>query len=254
MTLSKLTTILLAAILISSCAFIREHPHAQLAEAQNAEPYDAIIVPGNPYEGETWTTTMNYRVHWSVYLYKSGITNNIIFSSGSVYSEFVEAKIMQEYAIALGVPAEHIFLDTNAEHSTENVYYSYKVAQKEGFEKLALATDPFQNSALKRFLKKHQLPMDQLPIVFDMLGPPSSFEPEIDNTTAINSSFVSIKEREGFFKRLVGTRGKNIFWHESDLPNEDLISHYEKKGKLIRSSFGFQDKDSTVFSSFKGLQ
>ena len=226
--------------LVSSCGFIRNQPKEILANAQNAEPYDAIIVPGHPYHGESWSTTMNYRTSWSVYLYKNGLAKNIIFSGSSVYSGYGEAKIMAKYAIQLGIPAEHIFLDTAAEHSTENVYYSYLVAKENGFKRIALATDPFQNQSLKRFIKKHQLPIDQLPAVFDTLGVPSKIEPKINNKSAFNSSFKSIKKRENFFQRLAGTRGKNIVWFEEDLPSQELILEYEKEGRLIRTSISTQ--------------
>jgi len=239
--MKSIITIILGSLIISSCGFIRNQPAEILREAQNAEAYDAIIVPGHPYDGESWTTTMNYRIAWSVYLYKTGITKNIIYSGGSVYSEYVEAKIMKEYAIALGVPSENIFLDTIAEHSRENVYYSYLVAKNEGFERVALATDPFQNNFLKRFLKKHQLPIDQLPAVFDTVGVPSKFEPSIDNSRALNTTFISIKKRESYFQRRSGTRGRNIVWFEEDLPNQELVLLYEKRGQLIRSDFSAQN-------------
>jgi len=224
MAFKKTTSILLTLLLTTSCAFIRNQPKEFLKKAQSAQAYDVIIVPGNPYKGESWTTTMNYRVSWSVYLYNTGITKNIIYSGASVYTKYVEAKVMKEYAIALGVPADHIFLDTNAEHSTENVYYSYQVAKKEGFERIALATDPFQNNMLKRFMKKYEFPIDQLPAVFDTLGVPSKVEPLIDNTSAINNMFISIKEREGFFKRFAGTRGKNINWDKEDF-EENIVEN-----------------------------
>ncbi len=236
--------LLLGSILVSSCGFIRKNPIKILNEVQNAEAYDVIIVPGHPYDGESWSTTMNYRLTWSVYLYKNGLAKNIIYSGSSVYTEFVEAKIMAKYAIEMGIPAEHIFLDTNAEHSTENVYYSYLIAKKEGFDRIALATDPFQNNSLKSFLKKFELPIDQLPAVFDTLGVPSKIEPVINNTSAINESFVSIKSRETFFQRLGGTFGRNIVWNEEDLPNQKLVSEFEKKGRLIRTSASAQTLDT----------
>ena len=226
---------------LSSCGFIRYQPKKILKKAQSSAPYDAVIVPGHPYDGESWTTTMNYRMAWSVYLYKNGLTKNIIYSGSSVYTEYVEAKVMAKYAIEMGIPAEHIFLDTNAEHSTENVYYSYLVAKKNGFERIALATDPFQNKSLKSFIKKHELPIDQFPAVFDTIGVPSKFEPQIDPTSAINQAFISIKKRETFFQRLAGTFGRNINWYEEDLPNEQLVLKYEKDGRLIRTSYTVQN-------------
>ena len=97
---------------------------------------------------------MKGRVYWSKYLYDKGITKNVIYSGSAVYTPYVEGKIMALYAIALGIPEENVFSETMAEHSTENVYYSYKLARKLGFERIALATDQFQAKMLKRFTKK----------------------------------------------------------------------------------------------------
>ena len=227
----------LVSLFAASCGFIRHQPREALAEASISEPYDAVIVPGHPYNGESWSTTMNYRVYWSVYLYENDLAKNIIYSGGSVHSKYVEAKIMAKYAIELGIPAEHIFLDTIAEHSTENVYYSYQVAKKNGFNKIALATDPFQNKSLRRFIRNHQLPISELPAVFDTMGTPSKNEPIINANSAINSNFIALKQRENFFERLSGTFGKKIIWHEDDLPNEKMALKYEKLERLIRTDY-----------------
>ena len=98
-----------------------------------AQPADVIIVPGVQYAGNKWSMVMKWRVYWSAWLYKKGLAKNIIYSGGAVYSPYTEAKIMAMYAEKLGVPAEHIFLETKAEHSTENLYYSFQLAKQKGF-------------------------------------------------------------------------------------------------------------------------
>lgn len=55
------------------------------------------------------------------------------------------------YAQQLGIPAQHIFYDTLARHSVENVYYSYLIAKEQGFKIVAIATDPFQSIFLRNF-------------------------------------------------------------------------------------------------------
>ncbi|NPA67471.1 MAG: YdcF family protein, partial [Chlorobi bacterium] len=108
-------------------------------------PYDAIIVPGVPFDGKEWSDIMKMRVYWSYLLYKRGVAEHIIYSGGAVYSPYYESEIMKLYAIKLGIPDSVIFTDTVAEHSTENLWYSFKLAKQKGFKKLALATDPVQN-------------------------------------------------------------------------------------------------------------
>jgi len=188
-------------------------------------PFDAIIVPGVPFHGENWSETMKMRVCWSKYLYDNGIAKNIIYSGSAVYTEYEEASIMALYAMELGIPKEHIFKDQRAEHSTENVYYSYQVAKKNGFKNLALATDPFQAKSLKRFIRKFEFPVKLLPIVHDSLDYKTFADPKINPVTAKVDNFVSIKERETFIKRLKGTFGQNIKWQEEDLKTE----HQKKK-------------------------
>lgn len=173
-------------------------------------PYDAIIVPGFPFEDSVWHDVMKIRVYWSHYLYEQGYTKNIIYSGSAVYSPYVESKVMKKYGVALGIPAENIFVDTVAKHSTENLYYSYQLAKTLGFDKIALATDPFQNAPLKRFAISNGIDVDFLPIVFDTLKEIEKTNPAIDPSGAYVDNFVALPEKKGFFERLKGTLGKNI--------------------------------------------
>lgn len=223
--------------LLASCGIVKRKPAESFTAVQDKNiVYDAIIVPGVPYDGVSWSSTMNFRVNWSVYLYKIGFTKNIIFSGSSVYSPYSEAKVMALYAEELGVPKENILLEPQAEHSTENVYFSYLVAKENGLKNIALATDPFQSSSVKKFIRKHELPVEQIPIVFDSLDQFSNPEPRIQPMVAYNYNFKSIKEREGFFERLSGTFGKQILWHEEDLPNQKLVEKYSAQGRLLESN------------------
>lgn len=218
-------------LIISSCGMSQKSVKQQYNSVASNQ-YDAIIVPGVPFDGKKWQMTMQIRVHWSNFLFKNGITKNIIYSGGTVYSEYNEAKVMALYGEALGIPKNSIYVDTIAEHSTENVYYSYQIAKKQGFKRIALATDPFQSGSLRSFIKKHELPIDLIPIVFDTIGKIDKYEPEIDPTSAKQTNFVSIKKRESFFKRFRGTLGKQIKWKNEELPNDKLRRKYKRKNRI----------------------
>ncbi len=186
---------------------------------QANKPFDAVIVPGVPFENGSWSDVMKIRVHWSVYLYKKGITKNIIFSGSAVYSPWSESKIMALYAEKLGVRKENIFVEDRAEHSSENLYYSYLIARKNNFNNIALTTDPFQNSFLRGFAKKIMLDdMSFMPIIFDSLKTIDMQTPEIDPSSAFKDGFVSITEREDMGTRFMGTMGKFIVYEEGDDP------------------------------------
>lgn len=149
-------------------------------------------------------------MYWAKYLYDNGYARNIIFSGGAVYTPFVESVAMKVMADSLGIPPNFTFAETEAEHSTENVYYSWKMAQGLGFDKIALATDPFQARMLKSFVKKHTPGVDIVPVVYDEIEYKEKSLPQIDTTAAYKNNFVSIKERESFFERIRFTLGKRI--------------------------------------------
>ena len=156
---------------------------------------------------------MKARVYWSKYLYERGIAKNIMYSGSAVYTPYYEAQIMSLYAQAIGIPKEHIFTETAAEHSTENIYYSYKKAKLLGFKKIALASDPFQTKLLKRFTRKRvDANVRLIPFITDTLKliEPHMTDPMIDHQQAFKKDFISITKRENFWKRLNGTRGGNL--------------------------------------------
>jgi len=230
--LSSLCLILLT-ITLSSCAFSKKKSRSLYKNAQAKAPYNAIIVPGVPYDGNTWSPTMRSRVLWSYYLYENGITENIIYSGGAVYTKYSEAKIMAEYGKALGIPASNILLDTLAEHSAENIYYSYLIAKKNGLKKIAFATDPFQAKSLKMMINKLELPIDLIPLISDSISNANYPEPSINPQVAIEDNFISIKERESFLFRLKGTFGRQILFYKEDLPNERTIRKFKRQGRLM---------------------
>lgn len=197
------------------CITPRRGPQRALAHAAKMKAFDAIIVPGIPFKDGHWDSVMKFRVLWSYILYKNGYTKNIIYSGGAVYSPYKEAIIMGLYAQALGVPAKHIFYDTNAQHSTENIYYSYLIAREKGFKTLALATDPFQSFMLRGFTRRRfATPIYHIPFVIDSLETYAGLNPTINPSSAKVQNFVSITEKQTMRKRLQGTMGKDIDWSQ----------------------------------------
>mgnify|MGYP003952045897 CR=1 FL=1 len=191
---------------------IRSSPYRTFKSNIRGMPFDVIIVPGVPYHGETWSKTMRYRVLWSKFLIDKGYANNVIYSGSAVYSPFVESKIMALYGKELGIPEQNIFTEEKAEHSTENLFYSYEIAKQMGFIKIALATDPFQINNLRQYISKNNYDLTLLPLVVDSVIIMDQTEPNIINTSALvdTATFVSIKDRESILKRLGGTMGRNL--------------------------------------------
>ena len=181
-------------------------------KSQKEGPYDVIIVPGIPYDKEKGPCLiLKARLLWAQHLISKGIAKNVIFSGSAVYSPYVESQIMALFAIELGIPAEHIFYEIKAEHSTENVVYSYRLAQKMGFNNIALATGPFQSAFLSDFVKNNSLPVSFVPITLISLQKNIRQDfSEINPSTALVNNFVSLKERESREERFQGTLGNKI--------------------------------------------
>jgi len=194
--LSGITSISLV-LLVSTCAF-SSRVSRNLLEESMTKSYDIIVVPGVPFENGQWSLAMKGRIYWSKYLYDIGIARNVMYSGSAVYTPYNEAGIMALYAEKLGIPGDNILTEKKAEHSTENVYYSYKKARKLGFQKIALATDPFQAKMLKRFTKKVVSPdVGIIPLVTDILDAMEKdmTDPEIEYEKAFRADFTPLPER-----------------------------------------------------------
>jgi uncharacterized SAM-binding protein YcdF (DUF218 family) len=208
---------------LQSCVFFGPSEQALFSAAVANKPYDVIIVPGIPLDSSTndWDMALKGRLYWSKFLYDKGIAKNIIYSGGAVYTPYVEGEIMSQYAIMMGIPKENVFAETRAEHSTENIYYSYYLAKKLGFEKIAVATDPFQAKMLKSYPRKMKVKIDFIPFVVDSLRTMNKADfVKLSIAQKKVPKFVSIVDRESRFKRIWGTMGKNIKRVEEDVRNK----------------------------------
>lgn len=204
-------------LVCSGCLFFRPSPEKMVARSLKRNPqYDAIIVPGVPFNQPYWDRIMQARVLWAVHLYDRGIAKHIIMSGNAVYTPYKECNIMKLYAIALGVPEKDIFIEDKALHSTENIWYGSKVAKANGFSTIALATDPTQTKLLYGLAKRRVKGLAFLPILFDTLETLPHDTPSIDYQPYKVENFISLPERQNKFQRLMGTLGKHIKYREKN--------------------------------------
>ncbi len=212
--LSRFVFIIPFFIALSSCnlyynAFYTD-PEKCFPLACKKGPYDVIIVPGYPSDSGKINGILAERLNWANFLYKNGYTKRIIFSGSAVYTPYVEAEIMRLYALQLGIKSEDIFIETKAEHTTENLYYGCQMAKELGFETIAFATQPAQSSFMKPFKRKFKLNVDMLPVLTDSIKQFTYAFDSIKVSKLYIKDFVSIEKREGLIKRLNGTRGQTV--------------------------------------------
>lgn len=172
--------------------------------------YEAIIVPGIPFEPPSWNRIMEARVKWAVWLYQKGYTKKIIFSGSAVYTPYLESEIMALYAQKLGVKKGDIILESEAQHGSENLYFSYKQAKDLGLKKVALATDPYQGALMFKHNRKFDLDIPFLPVLFDTLITLDMPTPEIDYEKAKVEAFTPIDEKYGPLEKYQNSMGKRV--------------------------------------------
>jgi len=165
-------------------------------------PFDAIIVPGLPYEPSKQNILFKARILWAKSLFEKGIAKNIIFSGAAVHTPWIEARIMKILSDSLGVSPANTFAEQKAEHGNENIYYSYQLAQKLGFKKIALATDQYQNSFLSSFIEKRLPDIAQLPVSVDSFPVYDKIQlPGIETKDAFAENFIPLEKRESRWQR-----------------------------------------------------
>jgi hypothetical protein len=114
------------------------------------------------------------------------------------------------------VPEKDIFTEIKAQHSTENIWYSYKIAKAQGFKKIALATDPFQTKMTYGIARRRVKGIAFLPILEDTLRTLPHDTPSIDYQKYKVENFTSITESQNKFQRLMGTLGKHIKYSDKN--------------------------------------
>ena len=182
----------------------------------NQGPFDVIIVPGAPYRDPKSRFILKARILWAKYLYDHKVAENIIFSGASVYTPYVESKIMCLYADAMHIPTENTIAETHAEHSTENIYYSLLIARNRGFKRIAVATDQYQSVVLKRFMKKICPDVKIIPIDYSKIDLMNAAWPDIDASSAFVEDFISLTDRTNSIERLKGSLGRKINYSDQD--------------------------------------
>lgn len=106
-----------------------------------ATRFDAVIVPGCPSEDDgSLSPCQMSRAVWAAILWQRGLAGAFITSGAAVHSPYVEADALATAMAALGVPADRIWIEPNALHTDENMYYSLQIARALGFRTLAVAS------------------------------------------------------------------------------------------------------------------
>jgi DUF218 domain len=117
-------------------------------------PYDAIFVPGCPsLDGGGLSRCQMGRAGWAAWLYQHGVAPYIVASGGAVLNPYVEAEAIAEAIVALGVPAERVFLESYALHTDENMWNMLQIGRQRGWKRLVVASNEMHAAWACRMLE-----------------------------------------------------------------------------------------------------
>ena len=129
-----------------------------LAPHQNAElnAVDTLIVLGTPARADgSPSPEQRERVMEGVREYQKGVSRHIIMTGGPAHNHFVEAHTMALLAIANGVPASAIVEEGQAQDTIQNIYYSEKIMQQNGWRSAEVISSPYHLPRTALILRRH---------------------------------------------------------------------------------------------------
>jgi len=130
------------AVLYFSDANLRLHGGGRSMTA----PVDAILVLGGGIDGD-WVLgySSRRRVAVAVALLRAGRARALIFSGGPDWAARGQtaAEQMRAHAIGLGAPPGALLIESHAASTFENLRFGFALAERQGFESLAILTDAF---------------------------------------------------------------------------------------------------------------
>ena len=113
------------------------------ASVSDPSPADAAIVMGAAVWGSRPSPVFAERIKHSVNLYRVGRVEAIIFTGGLGQGDHLtEAEAAQVYAIARGVHAEDIYVETVSTITYENIEQAARIVEQQGFSRVLMVSDP----------------------------------------------------------------------------------------------------------------
>jgi uncharacterized SAM-binding protein YcdF (DUF218 family) len=125
-------------------------------------PADAAIVLGAAVWREQPSPVFRERINHAINLYHSGQVRMIIFTGGiGERDDVAESEVARQYAMARGVPAEAILIETRSTSTYQNLAYAREVAAQYNLHTFLIVSTPYH---MRRAIAlAHDLNMDAAP-------------------------------------------------------------------------------------------
>lgn len=133
-------------------------------ERQAVKPADVIVVLGYPTREDGQPShNMRYRVKEGVFLYREGYAPRLLFSGGAAYNQFVEAEVMAELAVEMGVDRSDILLEPYSLSTKENVYLVAEMMRERGWQSAIVVTNYYNTRRVRFFMNDEGLDVVAVP-------------------------------------------------------------------------------------------
>ena len=117
---------------------------AGYAQKDETQPADAAIVLGAAAYGTRPSPIFRERINHAITLYQQGIVRFLIFTGGRNPNDpLSEAEVARNYALAQGVPAEAILLETSSTNTWENLVNAEVVAAAHDLHTFLIVSTPY---------------------------------------------------------------------------------------------------------------
>jgi uncharacterized SAM-binding protein YcdF (DUF218 family) len=111
--------------------------------ATSYAPADAAVVLGATVFRDRPSPVFRERINHAIDLYRQGIVKSLIFTGGLAGNDrLAESEAAREYAIAQGVPAEHIFIETESYSTCRNLLGAKRIIEEHGMDQVLIVSDP----------------------------------------------------------------------------------------------------------------
>lgn len=113
------------------------------SKKDETQKVDSAIVLGAAVWNNEPSSVFKERINHSIFLYKNGYINSIIFTGGIANNEKLsESYVAKNYAIKLGVLPEDIYIEEESKITQENLEYAQQIMIQNNLSKVLLVSDP----------------------------------------------------------------------------------------------------------------
>jgi uncharacterized SAM-binding protein YcdF (DUF218 family) len=121
--------------------------------------FDTLIVLGTVANADgTASPEQRERTLEGVREWKAGVAPHMILTGGAAHNRFVESEVMDALAKAQGVPASAIVEETQAQNTIQNIYYSEKIMEANGWKSAEVISSPSHLPRTGLILEHYRFP------------------------------------------------------------------------------------------------